>query len=73
MVEQLKKALVILRCKQVQARIGLSRATIYLRMADSASSFPKPISLGPRAVGWIESEIDTWLSNQIEQSRGGAQ
>ena len=38
---------------------GLARSTIYLRIAQG--SFPKPISLGPRAVGWIEAEVDVWL------------
>ena len=29
--------------------------------------FPKPINLGPRAVGWIESEIEEWLIDRIAQ------
>jgi prophage regulatory protein len=57
----------ILRLPAVKARTGLSRSTIYLRIA--AGTFPKPVHLGARAVGWIESEIETWLSRQIEQSR----
>lgn len=67
MTQQVQKTLTILRRKQVEARIGLARSTIYQRVA--AGTFPKPVSLGARAVGWIEAEIDTWLSNQIEQSR----
>jgi prophage regulatory protein len=47
---------------------GLSRSTIYLRVAEG--DFPKPISLGGyRAVGWIEAEINDWLNTQIEASR----
>lgn len=57
----------ILRLPTVKARTGLSRSTIYLRIAEG--SFPRPISLGGRAVGWIESEIDDWLKEQIETSR----
>ena len=57
----------ILRLPAVQARTGLSRSTIYLRIAEDR--FPRPISLGERAVGWIESEIDEWLEQQIESSR----
>lgn len=57
----------ILRLPAVKGRTGLARSTIYLRVAQGA--FPKPISLGGRAVGWIEAEIENWLSNQIEQSR----
>jgi prophage regulatory protein len=58
---------IILRLPAVKARTGLSRSTIYLRI--SAGSFPKPVSLGGRAVGWIEAEVNDWLNHQIETSR----
>lgn len=58
---------VILRLPTVRQRCGLSRSTIYLRV--SQGTFPKPISLGPRAVGWIEAEIEEWLTRQIAKSR----
>jgi prophage regulatory protein len=58
----------ILRLPAVKTRTGLSRSTIYLRVAEGR--FPKPISLGDRAVGWIETEIEKWLADQIELSRG---
>lgn len=58
---------VILRLPAVKSRTGLARSTIYLRIAQG--TFPKQISLGGRVIGWVESEIETWLSNQIEQSR----
>ncbi|MCF1459256.1 MAG: AlpA family transcriptional regulator [Shewanella sp.] len=57
----------ILRLPAVKARTGLSRSTIYLRISEG--SFPKPISLGDRAVGWVESEINDWLNHQIKTSR----
>ena len=60
----------IVRLPTVLARTGLSRSTIYQRIADG--TFPKQISLGARAVGWIESEISDWLSRQVEQSRNAA-
>jgi len=60
---------VILRLPVVKARTGLSRSTIYLRV--SAGSFPRPVSLGARAVGWLEAEVEGWISRRIEQSRGG--
>jgi prophage regulatory protein len=70
MTEQLKAAQAILRRKQVQARVPLSRSTIYQRVSDG--TFPKPVKLGARAVGWVESEISDWLAQQIEQSRKAA-
>ena len=57
----------ILRLPTVISRTGLSRSTIYLRM--SVGLFPKQVSLGERAVGWLESEIQDWLQLQIEISR----
>ena len=57
----------ILRLPTVKFRTGLSRSTVYLRISEG--TFPKPISLGGRAVGWLESEIDEWLDQQIENSR----
>jgi prophage regulatory protein len=58
---------IILRLPAVKARTGLSRSTIYLRIKEG--SFPPPISLGPRMVGWPEADIDAWLSAQIQKSR----
>lgn len=57
----------ILRLPDVKKRTGLSRSTIYLRISNDA--FPKPISLGGRAVGWLDSEIDEWIQKQIVVSR----
>lgn len=57
----------ILRLPTVKTRTGLSRSTIYLRVA--AGNFPKPVSLGARAVGWIEKDVEEWITRQIEVSR----
>lgn len=59
----------IRRLPAVKARTGLSRSTIYLRIAEG--TFPRPIALGPRAVGWLESEIEDWLRQRVEESRKG--
>lgn len=67
MAAQIQSALHILRRKQVESRTGLSRSTIYDRIR--AGTFPKPVSLGAKAVGWIESEIDGWLVDQVSKSR----
>jgi prophage regulatory protein len=56
MSTKIQTALTILRRKQVQIRTGLSRSTIYLRI--SQGLWTKPISLGARAVGWPEHEIE---------------
>jgi prophage regulatory protein len=65
--EQLREAPAILRRKQVEARTGLRRSTIYERVAEG--EFPAPINLGARAVGWLESEISAWIAARVAQSR----
>ena len=57
----------ILRLLTVKARTGLSRSTIYHRV--SCGTFPAPVPLGGRAVGWIEAEVHAWLTARIAQRR----
>jgi len=53
----------ILRRRDVESATGLRRSSLYERVA--AGTFPKPIPLGGRAVGWIEAEIITWQKGRI--------
>lgn len=68
MADQIGAALKILRRKELETRLGLSRSTIYAKVANS--DLPPPIRLGKgRAVGWLESDISNWLDIQIKRSR----
>ena len=49
----------IVRRDEVSKLTGLARATIYKKVQDR--SFPPPIRLGARSVGWRLTDIDTWL------------
>jgi prophage regulatory protein len=60
----------ILRLPVVIARTGLSRSSIYLLM--SKGQFPMQVSLGERAVGWIESDIDSWVESRTKKSHKSA-
>jgi prophage regulatory protein len=55
------------RLPAVEYKSGLSRSSIYLRM--SKGLFPQSISLGGRAVGWLESDIDEWIEQCIAASK----
>jgi prophage regulatory protein len=55
------------RLPAVKDKTGLSRSSIYLRM--SKGEFPQSISLGDRAVGWLEADIEQWLEDKIAASR----
>ncbi len=57
----------IIRLPEVKSRTGLSTSTIYLHMTKGI--FPKAISLGERAVGWLEADIDQWLDDRIAASK----
>lgn len=54
----------LLRRADVLARVGIAKSTLYLRI--SAGTFPKPVHLGS-SVRWVESEIDSWIQDQMEQ------
>jgi prophage regulatory protein len=30
-----------------------------------AGTFPKQVTLGPKSVGWVESEVDSWIEARI--------
>ena len=57
-----------LRLKQVCHLTGLGRSMIYQMQAERR--FPQRIKLGERAVGWLEREVQEWLAQRIEISRG---
>jgi prophage regulatory protein len=64
----------ILRRRDLEARLKLSRSTIYDKINPDSlrydATFPKPIRLGNgSAVGWVESEVESWLRERIEASR----
>ena len=55
----------VMRLREVMARTGLSRGTVYNKMNRNHRSydsrFPRSIRLGIKSVGWIESEITFWI------------
>ena len=57
-----------LRLPQVKQSTGLSKSTIYARIAEG--TFPKQIPLGPRLVVWVESDIQKWIAEQVSAARG---
>lgn len=54
----------VMKLNEVINTTGLSRSSIYAYM--TKGEFPKPIQLGPRAVAWIEGEVQEWLKVRIE-------
>lgn len=60
----------ILRLPQLRAQINLSKSSIYKMVADG--TFPAPVRLGKRAVGWLAAEIENWITKRITASREAA-
>ena len=56
-----------LRLSEVRNRVPYSRATIYRLI--TAGQFPRPYRLGARAVAWLESEVDAWISARVEAAQ----
>ncbi|MGN8106882.1 AlpA family phage regulatory protein [Paraburkholderia sp. 22098] len=58
----------VLRLKKVTEKTGLSRSSIYYKINPASkyfdASFPKPIRLGAGSIGWLESDLDAWLTSR---------
>lgn len=63
----------ILRLKKLTEKTGISSSTIYNKLNPRSKyfdeQFPKPIRLGMSTVGWLEYEVDAWLSHRLNASR----
>jgi prophage regulatory protein len=55
----------IMRRSEVERLVGLKRSSIYAAVA--AGTFPRPVPLGTKAVGWVESEIAAWQAARIAE------
>lgn len=53
----------IIRLKTVLARTGLSRSTLYRKMADG--TFPQRVPISVHGTGWHESAINRWIANPV--------
>ena len=64
----------LIRRKQLEQAIGLSRSSIYARLDKNSkhfdATFPAPVKLGSMSVAWIEAEIQAWIAGRIAASRG---
>ena len=49
----------ILRMREVCELTGLGKSTIYKKISEG--SFPAPVRLGTRAIGWRARDIHDWL------------
>lgn len=55
----------IIRLNEVINRTGLGKTSLYKFI--KAKTFPQPIALGERAVGWVEVEVDRWITARVNE------
>jgi len=67
MSRPIQPRLIVLRRRQVEARTGLGRSSLYALIA--GGQFPTPIRLSANTVGWLEHEIDGWIAERTKASR----
>ena len=53
----------IIRLKTVLSRTGLSRYTIYRKIAEG--SFPAQLKISTHGAGWHESDINRWIADPV--------
>jgi prophage regulatory protein len=58
----------ILSQKELASRVPYSPVQIW--RLEKAGTFPRRIQLGPNRIGWVEAEVETWLSKRMDE-RGG--
>lgn len=69
MAAQLKEALRIIRRRQVEEMTGLPKSSLYLAIKNG--TFPAPIKLGARSVGWNISLVRSWIAARIAEAGQG--
>lgn len=57
----------LIRLKEVVSRTGLARSTIYAMIA--VDLFPRQVELTPSRSAWVESEIDAWIAERVNNRR----
>jgi prophage regulatory protein len=58
----------VLRRRATEAKCGLSKTALYDKI--QKGKFPKPVKLGPKSVGWLESELDQWIAARVVERDG---
>jgi len=51
----------IIRLNSVLDRTGLSKSTIYRKIAEG--TFPRQVPVSAHGAGWYESDINRWIAN----------
>ncbi|AJA11222.1 hypothetical protein SKP52_21845 [Sphingopyxis fribergensis] len=61
----------IIRLQTVLARTGLSRSTLYRKIAEG--TFPAQLKISVHGAGWHESAINRWIADPVRYREGCAE
>jgi prophage regulatory protein len=61
----------LIRLDEVIAQVGMSRSSLYA--AIDRGEFPKQLKIGARSVAWLESDVQAWIRQRVQASRGAAE
>ena len=59
-----KRATRFLRMAEVETRVGLKKRTIQNLV--NRGLFPKPVNIHERSIGFVESEVESWMQSRID-------
>jgi prophage regulatory protein len=54
----------IIRRHELRQRINYS--DVHVWRLEKLGKFPQRVKIGPNSVGWVESEIDSWIQKRID-------
>lgn len=60
-----------LKAKEVAERTSVSTAQIYRMVKEGR--FPEPVRITDVRRGWIEEEVENWISECVRKNREGGQ
>lgn len=59
----------LLRRKEVEQTLGISRSSIYARLDPKSTqydpTFPRPLKTSCKSVCWVEFELQSWIAARI--------
>ena len=56
----------VLRFPQLRSEKGIDYSRTHVDRLEKDGCFPKRVSLGPRSIAWVETEVDEWLTGKVE-------
>jgi|25BtaG_2_1085352.scaffolds.fasta_scaffold00020_70 prophage regulatory protein len=56
----------LIKRREVLQRTALANSSLYRLM--ESGDFPQSLQIGPRAVAWVESEVEQWIEKKIKEA-----